>query len=153
MYLYFIINFQFRLNDWIKLRSNQQDYFVSHMFTCDQAIKKIENFENYKYANISDLKNIYENIKNGYIINCAENIKFKHKLNREKNTQTLTIVNRFYPYKIQINTLSELKNALKNIIFALNSLHKMNFVHRDLRWPNILYSPEPIISNSFNSFF
>ncbi len=72
------------------------------------------------------------------------NISFE--LEQNKNFKTLKVINEFYPHKIKIECLSELKLALKSILFALDSLHKAKFVHHDLCCSNILYSHEPIIS-------
>ena len=45
-----------------------------------------------------------------------------------------------YPFgqRRKPNTLTELKIALRCVLEFLVDLHANNYVHRDLRWPNIL---------------
>jgi serine/threonine protein kinase len=39
-------------------------------------------------------------------------------------------------------TVSELRACLQHIMEGLSELESINFVHRDIRWPNILWFPD-----------
>jgi serine/threonine protein kinase len=39
-------------------------------------------------------------------------------------------------------SLAELKTAVSHVLCALEALHSHGFVHRDIRWPNVLTAPD-----------
>ena len=97
-------------------------------------MKKIQNTNDYQLADLLVVKKIYEQIKSNNIsntINCefANNHSFQVKLS--------PICTPYGIYKIDSN--EKLLKALKSVVSALKDLHYYGFVHRDIRWDNILY--------------
>lgn len=45
-------------------------------------------------------------------------------------------------FPITVNKIEGLKQMTENILIALFDIHKLDFVHRDIRLPNILYDPK-----------
>lgn len=39
----------------------------------------------------------------------------------------------------RLDSIKEFKICLKHILLAVNSMHKCDFYHNDIRWPNIVY--------------
>lgn len=45
-------------------------------------------------------------------------------------------------YSCQPRSWADLKQALRDVLIALKGLHELSFVHRDIRWENILRSEQ-----------
>jgi serine/threonine protein kinase len=87
--------------------------------------------------NIQDLKTIYKKTEN------AQHIIHKFSMPRLKGT-TYTVELRPVGFQRLPQSLSELKCAIRCVLEALSALHQAGFVHRDVRWENILVSPSDI---------
>lgn len=109
---------------------------VKIFFNYDCVVKTIENFfKNMDSANKEDLLEIYKLTEK----NLKKTVKISiNTESRSKDKIHLNIYPLCLPSK-QVLSSTNLIKALKDIAEALDSLHKNGFVHRDLRWDNILY--------------
>jgi len=127
-----------RLNSRI-IRNNGVEIYFGSNFVEKQIVT-----DNYQLADIEILIQIYEAIKNGKISNT---IGCK-KINEYPFMITLTpICYPFGAYKIDSN--EKLLKALKSVVAALRDLHSCGFVHRDIRWNNILLDCENYLLTDF----
>ncbi|CAG8694214.1 13878_t:CDS:2 [Funneliformis mosseae] len=103
-------------------------------FLEDRVTKKIRNFETeYNFSTFNDLKNIYAKSANeSHFIQAVVPPHIKN------STYTVELsplgINRC-PQSLQ-----ELKRAIKCVLEALVVLHRSKYVHRDIRWDNVIQS-------------
>ena len=87
----------------------------------------------WKYAKRQELLKLYESIlenKPRNVINLME----------EPKISKLHMAFHLYPigFRIHIHNVMELHSTIKGILNGLGFLHSLGYVHRDLRWPNII---------------
>jgi serine/threonine protein kinase len=92
------------------------------------------------------LINLYDTISNvRNTIKCLKHKKQLQFLNSKQNIyefETILILDLFpLCYHSDINTIEYLKQMTEDIFKALFDIHELNYVHRDVRLPNILYDP------------
>jgi serine/threonine protein kinase len=114
-------------------------------FNTEYLEKKIEFADEYKYAKVDHLVELYQNIKlqnknNFNIIECQE-VKYT------KKTLYLKLAPICEP--CNITELNVLRKCLSDIAVAIKWLHKKKFLHRDIRWPNIVKSKNNFLLTDF----
>jgi len=128
----------FPLSSWIKRNNGVEIYFGS-----DFVEKRILS-DNYELADINILIEIYEAIKNGKISNTIKCKRIK------ENPFKITLTPICCPFGIyKIDTNEKLLKALKSVVAALKDLHSCGFVHRDIRWENVLFDSENYLLTDF----
>jgi hypothetical protein len=102
------------------------------------------------------LINLYDTISNvSNTIKCLKHKKqpqFRNtRKTHESNILILDLSPLCYHSDKYINTIEYLKQMTEDIFKALFGIHELNYVHRDLRLPNILYDPssKKFILNDF----
>lgn len=103
-------------------------------FGSDYVMKKIQNTNDYQLADLLVVKKIYEQIKSNNISNTIK-CEFINKHSFQVKLSPICLP--FGVYEIDSN--KKLLKALKSVVSALKDLHSYGFVHRDIRWHNILY--------------
>ncbi|CAG8696600.1 11774_t:CDS:2, partial [Gigaspora margarita] len=112
---------------WTHFKRTYGDIFI----TDTEIEKRIHSFSAYPFSNITVLTDIYENTKNmRNIIQAVKNPRIvddSYKVN-------------FAPLGVswKPKTEQEVKVAILCVLDALVDLHELGYVHRDVRWPNIL---------------
>lgn len=105
----------------------------SHQVTiCPDYVKKVIP-KNWKYLNRKDFDTLYDLILTEKPRNII-NLRNKPTESRCSIYLELTPVG-FSPYA---TTLQDVKLAIANILAGLDWLHKRGFVHRDIRWDNVI---------------
>lgn len=105
-----------------------------------KSIKLSRNFElDLGDINYSELQHVYSlmpKFKNTTKLMGPPYLHFQ----RSKDTLILDITPVCYIHSIE--TVSELVEALQHICTAIQSMHKVNVVHRDIRWANVIYDSQ-----------
>ena len=98
----------------------------------DTYVKKsIRDFKQYKFTTSDVLKKIYSKTKYVHnLIHARGEPKFEH------NRYKVELEPVGLPVKPK--TEGELKVAIKCILLGLKEIHKLEIVHRDIRWENVI---------------
>jgi tRNA A-37 threonylcarbamoyl transferase component Bud32 len=134
------LKFLFRLQNWESL-STQQDVnmYFDNVNNC--VMKRISNFSSYRHSNKEILTSLY---KFTTTANCKNMIQVTNfTFSKSKNSLTITMEPFCLPHNVK--TSLELLNSCIDICSALVSLHQYGFVHRDVRWSNILFNNESFL--------
>ncbi|CAI2200910.1 4931_t:CDS:1, partial [Funneliformis geosporum] len=113
---------------WKLFKRTYGDIFISD----SEIEKRIFLFSTYSYSDITVLTNIYKNTKN--VQNLVHAVKDPMVTNEDIYKVTLAPVG----VKRKPRTELEVKVAIRCILDALVALHELGYVHRDIRWDNIL---------------
>ncbi|CAI2172503.1 9572_t:CDS:1 [Funneliformis geosporum] len=106
----------------------------------DCIVKTIGKYSTFMNDNFSVMKNFYKDTAH------VANLIHARDLNGRPSYPTLQ-GNRYrvilsplgYCYEPQNE--SELKDVIKTVLKVINEIHSIGYVHRDIRWPNILRQP------------
>ena len=105
----------------------------SHQVTiCPNYVKKVIP-KDWKYLNRMDFDTLYDLILTEKPRNII-NLRNKPTESRWSICLELTPVG-FSPY---VTTIQDVKLAIANILAGLDWLHQRGFVHRDIRWDNVI---------------
>jgi hypothetical protein len=126
--------FSFKIGSWIPRKPDG----VWIYFDPDYAKKKIHNVSIYKYAKVDHLKQLYGAIKAGKITNVIDCTELNHSETLDKFEFQMRPVCPTYV----VESLSDLCRILIDIATGVKSLHDNIFLHRDIRWPNVVYNHE-----------
>lgn len=128
------------INPIIKRGIDKRNYGVTIDFNSLETItKKVPNthpnFENC----VSAWKFVKEHEYHGLIkVTSANVISSNFRENSKYQGKTLKIIMKRAENVLPLNQ-SELLKALKNILEGLDILHTNDYVHTDIRWPNIMF--------------
>ncbi|KAF0453620.1 hypothetical protein F8M41_001711 [Gigaspora margarita] len=112
---------------WTHFKRSYGDIFI----TDTEIEKRIHSFSAYPFNNITVLTDIYENTKNmRNIIQAVKNPRIVDD-SYKVNLAPLGVSRK-------PKTEQEVKVAISCVLDALVDLHELGYVHRDVRWPNIL---------------
>lgn len=125
------------LNSWILNKAfNTKMFFTSKNLQKEIPINETTN----------TIEEIYNLIKNNKISNTIKCLN----LTRTRTKLTVTLSPICEPYGVfKIDSNKKLLKALQNVLTAVRDLHNHNFVHRDIRWPNILFDSQNYLLTDF----
>lgn len=132
-YQNYTITSYFLFNRIITRRNNVTIYFDAKGLTKTINSSKSD----YNLAEFDDLEKIYHLIQQKKITNTIECIEVK-KSEKIFKVKLTPICSPYGVYKIDSN--QRLLNALKCVFRSLNDLHNNGYVHRDVRWDNVLFN-------------
>jgi hypothetical protein len=105
----------------------------------DYVLKRIpvsiyECKKRYKYLNTLYTVMLKERVP--HVIECWEISK-----SSKKRGKTVFITLKLKPCGVEImpSSQTQLLSALGSVLLALEGIHKLGYVHSDIRWPNILF--------------
>ncbi|CAG8744620.1 26096_t:CDS:2, partial [Gigaspora rosea] len=103
------------------------------IFITDTEIeKRIHSFSSYPFSNITVLTSIYRNTKN--MRNIIQAVRDPRIVNNSYKVNLAPLGVSRTP-----GTEQEVKAAIHCVLNALVDLHELDYVHRDVRWSNILH--------------
>jgi hypothetical protein len=101
----------------------------------ESSVKKsIREFKkHYPFADIKTLRDMYQvAIGKQGLVQALDQPKLKRD-----GTYEVVLATR--GFRVLPKTEQELQHAIRDILYGLHALHKAGFVHRDIRWTNILH--------------
>jgi hypothetical protein len=105
----------------------------------DYIMKKIP-FTLQEYREKFDyLETIYRLLSVQSVPHVPELLEIKESLKKRGDIRYIELKLRPCGLEIIPQSLQLLLFALNSVILALESIHKLGYVHRDIRWPNIIY--------------
>ncbi|KAF0552254.1 hypothetical protein F8M41_022211 [Gigaspora margarita] len=112
---------------WTHFKRTYGDIFI----TDTEIEKRIFSFSAYPFSDMEILTNIYQNTKK--IRNIIHAVKYPQIVDDTYKVNLAPLGVRWMP-----KTEQGVKDAIRCVLDALVDLHKLGYVHRDVRWPNIL---------------
>jgi hypothetical protein len=112
----------------------------TEVFTdCDRIIKIIETDPEKLRDRLSFLEKLYEDMKDSevpHVIKCRRVRPAKQNGSELFNCISLELT----PIAVEVKPVSEkvCKSAIQCVLKALSAFHKLGYVHRDIRWSNVL---------------
>jgi hypothetical protein len=106
---------------------------------CDRVIKNIEVDPEKLRDRLNVMEKLYDDMKDAEVpnvIKCRRIRPTKRNGSELFNTITLELT----PIAVEVKPMSEkvCKSAIQCVLKALSAFHKLGYVHRDIRWSNVL---------------
>lgn len=107
--------------------------FVRKSIKLDRQSLELDNLARIDYAELKPVYNLMSTFKNTTQL-------IRHQLIQPDNILILHITPVCYSRSIE--SIEELIKAVRDICIAIQSMHKNNVVHRDIRWANVIYDAQ-----------